>query len=586
MAAEQVLPMWQEDMEFPEHAKFILNYHCMQCTDFTSGLCKRPSLGNRGKTDCFGYHYENQRRRTPVDPETGRLRYWDVPCDFVSTPHQCPHGENCTFAHSREEVNYHAAKYKTKLCNEKECRGKEVCCFAHGKNELRAFAMSGYSYWSTVAAPPSNQGPRRSARTVPPPSPHSPIAESPKHYGVMSPIYHAKVYKNRFCASYPNTEVCRRGEECAYAHCREEIRNPLLSVDEEEQSKGALTDDFFMYRFKTFWCPVGVPHDWQNCAYAHNYQDARRNPKIGYGPKPCPHWQRKETTLEYEQRCPKGIRCPYSHGAKEQLYHPSYFKTVVCQDWQKNACPRGHLCAFWHSKSEQRNLFQKPDFKFEAALSESMVQEHLQPNYIVDSFSSQQDLGQADHFFGAGMMIPMGAWTPTICRAQTSTTPTTAAESDAASAGSGEKEDSGQASPMSHTGSMCFALPSPLLGPQVAWQAGALPWQSGGMATAWPGMMSPMMCFVQAPMMCGPNGAGAFCQAMPMAATWTAPEVPALALPSAPKESTSDDLSGVRTPECGYESWDEDDAPLPTYNGIFHFKNCSDMTGQQLPLAM
>eukprot|EP00913_Durusdinium_trenchii_P033176 g31059.t1 len=28
----------------------------------------------------------------------------------------------------------------------------------------------------------------------------------------------------------------------------------------------------------------------------------------------------------------EGLRCPYAHGAKEQLYHPRYFRTVVCRD--------------------------------------------------------------------------------------------------------------------------------------------------------------------------------------------------------------------------------------------------------------
>merc|ERR1719352_1248616 len=143
----------------------------------------------------------------------------------------------------------------------------------------------------------------------------------------MGALYHPKVYKHRFCASYPNISSCRRGDSCAFAHTRDEIRTSLLAEDEELQRPIALTNDFFMYKFKTLWCPIGVQHDWQTCVYAHNYQDARRHPGIGYGPRPCPYWKRKETTLEYSQRCPLGVRCAFSHGAKEQLYHPSYFKT-------------------------------------------------------------------------------------------------------------------------------------------------------------------------------------------------------------------------------------------------------------------
>ena len=39
-----------------------------------------------------------------------------------------------------------------------------------------------------------------------------------------------------------------------------------------EQEPHALTDDFFMYQYKTHWCPIGVQHDWHTCVYAHNYQ--------------------------------------------------------------------------------------------------------------------------------------------------------------------------------------------------------------------------------------------------------------------------------------------------------------------------
>ena len=68
--------------------------------------------------------------------------------------------------------------------------------------------------------------------------------------------------------------MCRRGDGCAFAHSREEVRAPLLSEAEEAQDPVAMTDEFFMYKFKVYWCPIGVQHNWQNCVYAHNYQDA------------------------------------------------------------------------------------------------------------------------------------------------------------------------------------------------------------------------------------------------------------------------------------------------------------------------
>lgn len=160
--------------------------------------------------------------------------------------------------------------------------------------------------------------------------------------------------KRRFCTSYPGVGQCRRGQTCSFAHSREEICAPLLDAEEERQEPGALTDMFFMYKYKTRWCPIGVQHEWHTCVYAHNYQDARRPVSIGYGARLCPYWSKKDTGAEYSQRCPLGLRCPYSHGAKEQLYHPHYFKTVVCRDLKGKACPRQKLCAFYHTRHERR----------------------------------------------------------------------------------------------------------------------------------------------------------------------------------------------------------------------------------------
>merc|ERR1719453_2683451 len=64
------------------------------------------------------------------------------------------------------------------------------------------------------------------------------LAPNPGMQGVraaMGALYHPKVYKHRFCASYPHIQSCRRGTACAFAHSREEIRTPLLSESEEAQ---------------------------------------------------------------------------------------------------------------------------------------------------------------------------------------------------------------------------------------------------------------------------------------------------------------------------------------------------------------
>merc|ERR1719182_1092595 len=155
-----------------------------------------------------------------------------------------------------------------------------------------------------------------------------------------------------------------------------------------------LTDDFFMYQFKCTWCPITVQHNWQTCMYAHNYQDARRSPQMGYGPQPCPHWDKKQRAPMYGQRCPNGVLCPFSHGAKEQLYHPHYFKTVICWDFAhtKEGCPRDRLCAFYHRKRSQRkgghSVYGAPrHVDYERLLPQEALQ-YVQPDFGCPPFSS------------------------------------------------------------------------------------------------------------------------------------------------------------------------------------------------------
>mmetsp|Transcript_73601 Transcript_73601/g.172393 ORF Transcript_73601/g.172393 Transcript_73601/m.172393 type:complete len:478 (+) Transcript_73601:44-1477(+) len=214
--------------------------------------------------------------------------------------------------------------------------------------------------------------------------------------------------KRRFCTSFPDVSQCRRGATCAFAHSREEIGVPLLSVAEEKQDPSALTDDFFMYKYKTSWCPIGVQHEWHTCVYAHNYQDARRPITIGYGARLCPYWSKKDTTAEYSQRCPLGLRCPYSHGAKEQLYHPHYFKTVVCRDLRGKACPRHKLCAFYHHRHERRATpVDDVDYANplpSEALPDDWVADFLSPPFHAESGKPKMDdgkdwtmMGQMEH---------------------------------------------------------------------------------------------------------------------------------------------------------------------------------------------
>lgn len=220
--------------------------------------------------------------------------------------------------------------------------------------------------------------------------------------------------KRRFCTSYPDVSNCRRGSTCAFAHTREEIQAPLLTPEEENQDPKAMTDDFFMYKYKTHWCPIGVQHEWHTCVYAHNYQDARRPVSIGYGAKLCPYWSKKDTGAEYAQRCPLGLRCPYAHGAKEQLYHPQYFKTVICRDLRGKACPRQGLCAFFHNRQERRHPGGNGDDRdysqplAEEALDDDWISDFLNPPFLPEYLRGGEDMAFDFAQDGNGVM-PYGS---------------------------------------------------------------------------------------------------------------------------------------------------------------------------------
>lgn len=203
--------------------------------------------------------------------------------------------------------------------------------------------------------------------------------------------------KRRFCTSFPDVQLCRRGGTCAFAHTREEIRAPLLAMEEENQELAAMTDEFFMYKYKTLWCPIGVQHEWHTCVYGHNYQDARRPVNIGYGARLCPYWSKKDTGAEYSQRCPLGLRCPYAHGAKEQLYHPQYFKTVVCRDLRLKTCPRQGLCAFFHHRAEKRSANPpSEDIDYSQPLPEEALQSDWISEFLTPPFLPEHNRGNED----------------------------------------------------------------------------------------------------------------------------------------------------------------------------------------------
>lgn len=170
----------------------------------------------------------------------------------------------------------------------------------------------------------------------------------PKAHSTAELLYHPELFRKRLCHL---AKRCPRAQYCAFAHSRGELLVPHFGEGLEAQPP----EQFILYEFKTQWCPLGGFHDWENCVYAHTFRDWRRTPRIGYCSRPCPHWTRSVSggapRVSYLERCPHGFNCPMAHGAKEQLYHPHFYKTSPCSD---AGCHRGTLCAFTHEDRDVR----------------------------------------------------------------------------------------------------------------------------------------------------------------------------------------------------------------------------------------
>ncbi|CAE7193820.1 TEF3 [Symbiodinium sp. CCMP2592] len=173
-------------------------------------------------------------------------------------------------------------------------------------------------------------------------------------------LYHPDLYKKRFCHQPRN---CARGKFCAFAHSREELLAPYFSPEEENHP----TEEFMAHHFKTQWCPIGGPHDWEKCVYAHTYRDFRRVPALG-----------NAADTDYLTRCPLGFTCPLAHGAKEQLYHPRFYKANPCSD---RHCRRRVLCAFTHGEAPRIRVEHRRVNQWRMIPDAELLLAQFQPNF-------------------------------------------------------------------------------------------------------------------------------------------------------------------------------------------------------------
>jgi len=126
--------------------------------------------------------------------------------------------------------------------------------------------------------------------------------------------------------------------------------------------------------------------EWHSqCQYSHDPEWPRRpTNKHNYSPVLCPHLRpvviNDAGEVQLENHCPAGFSCAYSHTKDEVLYHPSVFKTTMCEEHRmlmidlrgarrSKHRPRCHryYCPFAHGKQELRSSSLVPE-QIEAAI--------------------------------------------------------------------------------------------------------------------------------------------------------------------------------------------------------------------------
>eukprot|EP00826_Nyctotherus_ovalis_P064341 TRINITY_DN9435_c0_g2_i3.p1 TRINITY_DN9435_c0_g2~~TRINITY_DN9435_c0_g2_i3.p1 ORF type:complete len:538 (-),score=72.96 TRINITY_DN9435_c0_g2_i3:279-1892(-) len=343
---------------------------------YKTAACSNPDCNQL--STCFHHHSGVDRRRPPFVDSS--LAYFSQLCPNAAG---CLSGDRCVFAHSRLEIDYHPANYKAEYCKS-QCNNT-LCPYAHSSKELRLpvnlFIYQPpitntpiYTFNSSInlntfkAFPCASKEAHSQKRCV---YYHSgsdrrrvPVFYSAekcvsykergyceqgdacsKSHNIIEQFYHPDKYKKRMCHELALKNDCEYGSYCGFAHAQPELKIELLH--EMDRDYG-----FYMWKFKTEWCPFTHEHNKSICVYAHNWQDYRRSPLL-YSSRPCPNWSYKRYVTNYENACVDGFLCKWSHGWKESQFHPSLYKTALCPEPEK--CHKGLDCPYYHSAADMRH---------------------------------------------------------------------------------------------------------------------------------------------------------------------------------------------------------------------------------------
>jgi len=385
--------------ELPYYQEILLHFKVNPClASFQKNPQElAPSGQICGQFFCFNYHNLNEKRRFVFEDDSSNFLYQPMKCPSIAENIPCPNGDSCRYAHTQNEINFHPLFYKTEPCagcffdsNSKFCpfyhadeisrkvmleklktkgnkdnlktqqqnpsmmsqggfnlenfkakpclikgnHNPKVCEFYHHEND-RKRPVSIYHYTSNMC---QNMGK----------GDQCPRGDNCNYcHNKVEQLYHPERYKRKFCLSHPhNVFKCEYGNFCSFAHSENEIQIELLHNLKKDEN-------FYLYKYKTVFCPYIYEHDRNQCVYAHNPQDYRRDPvQFKYNPIQCTFWSQNQIFSYEEGACPNGMQCEQCHGWKELEYHPLYYKTKPCNNGKK--CNKRD-CPFYHSNAERRD---------------------------------------------------------------------------------------------------------------------------------------------------------------------------------------------------------------------------------------
>jgi len=249
-------------------------------------------------------------------------------CGRILAPLQSPNLPQCP-ALLKPSALLHLADFKVLPCRLPNQHNHKHCPFYHSHKDKRR--CTSYSPDLCATAEACSLG-----------------ETCPKAHNRVEQLYHPEKYKTKFCTQYPEKlEGCDYGQFCSFAHSDSEIKVRLIHHNKR-------TAEFYLYQFKTIWCPFITTHDKALCVYAHNWQDYRRNPNLhDYEAQPCAKWKAGTFISSYAQGgCEDMTDCRKCHGWKELEYHPGEYRMKLCT--AGSACTRQPDCPYYHSLKERR----------------------------------------------------------------------------------------------------------------------------------------------------------------------------------------------------------------------------------------